>query len=172
MQILYGTGNQAKLSVMRKKLAALGIEVIGLNDVKAQGKRIPEVMENGSTPLENARLKAMAYVNGKYLSDLEMEDYYTGLAKKYGNLVAEYRNGICFVMDKEHIYESMEQTMYSEKFIITDSPHSEVRKEGFPLDSISIDMKTGKYYYDLADDTLEQLAVEEGFLEFFQKQRR
>lgn len=223
MKLLFGTGNQAKLSVMRKRLDKLGIELIGLNDLMAEGKSIPEVAENGSTPLENARLKAMAYyeafhipvfscdsglyfagscgddyiydevlkassesllhkvpdeiqpgvhvrnINGKYLSDEEMVEYYTGLAGKYGNLVAEYRNAICFVMDKEHIYESMDPSLYSEKFVITDKPYSAIRKKGFPLDSISIDMKTGKYYYDLTDGELEQFAVKDGFLRFLEK---
>lgn len=201
MKLLFGTGNQAKLSAMRNRLDKLGIELTGLNDLKTEGKEIPIVTENGITPLENARLKAFAYyeafqmpvfscdsgmyfenvpdeiqpgvhvrnLNGKCLSDEEMVTYYTGLAKKYGNLMAEYRNAICFVMDKEHIYESFEPDLYSEKFIITDKPHSAIRKKGFPLDSISIDMKTGKYYYNLADEELEQFAVEDGVLKFFER---
>lgn len=108
-------------------------------------------------------------VNGKCLSDDEMIEYYSGLARKYGNLVAGYRNAICFVMDENHIYDAMEPSMESEKFILTDKPHSTIRKTGFPLDSLSIDIKTGKYYYDLPEDTLEQVAVEDGFLEFFRK---
>lgn len=35
------------------------------------------------------------------------------------------------------------------------------------MDSISLDIKTNKYYYDLPEDKLEQVAVEDGFLEFF-----
>ena len=102
--------------------------------------------ETGSTPLENARIKALAYyrafdmpvfscdsglyfdnvpdelqpgvhvrnVNGKCLSDDEMVEYYSGLAKKYGNLTARYRNAICFVQDEEHIYESMAPSMASD----------------------------------------------------------
>lgn len=199
MKLLYGTGNLAKLLAMRNRLERLGIELIGLNDLRAEGKNIPEVIEDGNTPLENARLKAMAYyeafqipvfscdsglyfdnvpdevqpgvhvrnVNGKSLSDDEMIDYYSGLVKIYGNLVARYRNAICFIMDDAHIYEAMESSMESEKFILTDKPHSTIRKEGFPLDSISLDIKTNKYYYDLLEDKLEQLAVEDGFLEFF-----
>ncbi len=199
MKLLYGTGNKAKLSVMKNRLEKIGIELIGLNDLRAEGKIVPEVIEDGNTPLENARLKAMAYyevfqipvfscdsglyfdnvpdevqpgvhvrnVNGKCLSDDEMIDYYSGLVKVYGNLVARYRNAICFVMDDAHIYEAMEPTMESEKFILTDKPHSTIRKEGFPLDSISLDIKTNKYYYDLPEDTLEKVAVEDGFLEFF-----
>lgn len=199
MKLLYGTGNLAKLSAMRNRLEQLDIELIGLNDLRVEGKNVPEVKEDGNTPLENARRKAMAYyeafqipvfscdsglyfdnvpdevqpgvhvrnVNGKCLSDDEMIDYYSGLVKAYGNLVARYRNAICFVMDNTHIYEAMEPSMESEKFILTDKPHSTIRKEGFPLDSISLDIKTNKYYYDLPEDRLEQVAVEDGFLQFF-----
>ena len=201
MELLFGTGNQAKLSVMKNRLKKIGIELIGLNDLRAEGKSIPEVTENGNTPLENAKLKAMVYykafqmpvfscdsglyfdnvpdevqpgvhvrnINGKCLSDEEMVEYYAGLVRQYGNLIARYRNAICFVMDENHIYESMDPSMASEKFILTDKPHSAIRKKGFPLDSMSIDVKTNKYYYDLAADELEQFAVEDGFLLFFQK---
>lgn len=201
MQILFGTGNQAKLSAMKSRLVKIGIELIGLNELRAEGKSILEVLENGNTPLENAKLKALAYyeafripvfscdsglyfdhvpdevqpgvhvrnVNGKCLSDEEMMEYYAGLVRKYGNLVAQYRNAICFVMDEKHIYEAMEPSMYSEKFILTDKPHSKIREKGFPLDSMSIDMKTNRYYYDLAEDELAQFDVEDGFLQFFQK---
>ena len=201
MELLFGTGNLAKLSAMRHKLEKLDIELIGLNDLKEKGFIIPIVQEDGKTPLENARKKATVYyntfhmpvfscdsglyfenvpdkmqpgvhvrtVNGNYLSDAQMIEYYSGLAKHYGNLVARYKNAICLVMDKEHIYEAMEPSMESETFIITDTPHSIVREKGFPLDSLSIDIKTNKYYYDLPEDRLEQVAVEDGFLTFFEK---
>lgn len=179
----------------------MDIELIGLDDLRAEGKTIPQVVEDGKAPLENARLKATAYyeafhipvfscdsglyfdnvseaiqpgmhvrnVNGKCLTDDEMIDYYSGLVKIYGNLVARYRNAICFVQDDTHIYEAMEPSMESEKFILTDRPHSIVRKKGFPLDSISLDIKTNKYYYDLPTNRLEQVAVEDGFLDFFKR---
>lgn len=200
MKILYGTGNPAKLSSMKHRLEKLDIELIGLNDMRENGIEIPDVPENGNTPLENARQKAVTYyeafhmpvfscdsglyfdnvpdevqpgvhvrnVNGKCLSDEEMMEYYGGLVKKYGKLTAGYKNAICLVMDEEHIYEAMEPSMESEKFILTDIPHSTIRQKGFPLDSMSIDIKTGKYYYDLPADKLEQVAVEDGFLTFFQ----
>lgn len=201
MKLLFGTGNQAKLSVMRIRLERIGIELIGLNDLRAAGKVIPEVVENGISPLENARLKAIAYyeafqmpvfscdsglyfenvpdeiqpgvhvrnVAGKCLSDDDMIEYYGNLVKKYGNLIAQYKNAICFVLDEEHVYEAMEPSMFSEKFILTDKPHSKIRKKGFPLDSISIDIKTNRYYYDLTENELEQFAVEDGVLNFFEK---
>ena len=201
MKLLYGTSNLAKLDAMNNRLGQLGIELIGLNDLKVKGYTIPKVLENGDTPLENARLKALAYyeafgmpvfscdsglyfdnvpdevqpgvhvrnVKGKCLSDEEMIEYYSGLVKKYGNLVARYKNAICYVMDEEHIYEAMELSMESEKFILTDKPHSTIRKKGFPLDSISLDIKTNKYYYDLPEVKLEQVADEDGFLMFFKR---
>lgn len=201
MKLLYGTGNPAKLSAMKGRLESLDIQLISLNDLRAEGKTIPEVPENGNTPLENARQKAVAYyeafkmpvfscdsglyfdnvpdeiqpgvhvrnVNGKCLSDEEMMEYYAGLVKQYGNLTARYKNAICFVMNETNIYEAMEPSMESEKFILTDVPHSTVRKKGFPLDSMSIDIRTNQYYYDLPEEKLEQVAVEDGFLMFFQK---
>ncbi|MBO5228777.1 MAG: hypothetical protein J6B39_07275 [Lachnospiraceae bacterium] len=199
MKILYGTGNPAKLSSMRSRLAGLDIEIIGLKDINMP---IPEIEEDGNTPLENARKKALGYyeafgmpvfscdsglyidgipdeeqpgvhvrtINGRSLTDDEMITYYTGLAKKYGDLTVRYRNAICFVMDGEHIYEAMEDNMASEPFIITDKQHADgIRKKGFPLDSISVHIGTGKYYYDIEENELEKVAVEDGFLEFFKK---
>lgn len=197
MKLLYGTGNPAKLVAMQHRLEHLNLEIIGLKDLKAA---IPQVEEDGNTPLENAEKKALAYykafgmpvfscdsglyidnipeaeqpgvhvrtVGGRTLSDDEMIDHYAGLAKKYGDLTARYRNAICLVLDEQHIYKAMEESMASEPFIITSIPHI-TRKQGFPLDSLSIDIKSGKYYYDLDETELDQVAVEDGFLEFFEK---
>ena len=197
MQLLYATGNPAKFSAMERRLKTLGVELIGLKDLDCE---IPNVPEDGKTPLENARQKAVTYynafhipvfscdsglyfenipddiqpgvhvrtINGKYLSDEEMMSYYSNLARQYGNLTGRYKNAICFVMDDEHIYEAMDPSMESERFIMVEKPHP-VRKKGFPLDSLSINIKSGKYYYDLENDELDQLIVEDGFLEFFRK---
>ncbi len=197
IKLLYGTGNPAKLNAMKKRLSGLGITLVGLKDL---GCEIPEVVEDGKTPLENARKKAVAYfeafripvfscdsglyidgvpeneqpgvhvrrVNGKVLSDEQMIVHYSSLAKKYGNPTARYRNAICFVEDEKHIYEAMEPSMGSSAFILTSKPYP-VMKKGFPLDSLSVDIKTGKYYYELTGNELDRLAVEDGFAEFFRK---
>lgn len=94
--------------------------------------------------------------------------HYASLVIQYGKLTARYRNAICLVMDKDHIYESMDLSVASKPFILTDTPHSSIRKEGFPLDSLSLDLKTGKYYYDLTEEKMEQFAVEDGVLLFFE----
>lgn len=196
MKLLYGTGNPAKLEAMQRRLSGLGFELAGLADMEGE---IPEVEEDGLTPLENAGKKARAYyeafrmpvfscdsglyfegvpekdqpgvhvrtVNGRYLTDEEMLAHYTGLAKKYGNLKARYRNAVCLVLDEEHIYESMDESLASEYFLLTAVPYSEIRHKGFPLDPLSVDITTGKYFYEMSDERTDQLAVEDGFLQFF-----
>lgn len=42
MKLLYGTGNPAKLSVMRKRLKELGIELIGLHDLDNEIPSVPD----------------------------------------------------------------------------------------------------------------------------------
>lgn len=195
MKLLYGTGNPAKLESMRQRLAGLHFEILGLKDMDREAPHVPE---NGSTPLENARQKALAYYNffgipvfscdtglyfegvpeeiqpgvhvrtvkGRYLTDQEMLDYYRSLAKKYGGLKAQYRNAICLVWDASHIYESMDESL-SRHFLLTAEPHSKIRHRGFPLDSLSVDLKTGKYFYDLEKEQLSQTEVPDGFLPFF-----
>ena len=199
-RILYGTGNPAKLEAMQRRLKPLEIEVIGLKEIRQQGYEIPDIAEDGQTPLENAVKKALGYysafgmpvfscdsglyidnipknkqpgvhvrtINGRYLNDDEMLAHYSALAAQYGDLTARYHNAICLVLDEEHVYKAMEESMASKSFIITSKPHS-IRKPGFPLDSLSIDIKTGKYYYDLAAEELDVVAVEDGFLEFFKR---
>ena len=107
-------------------------------------------------------------INGRQLEDEEMLIHYGKLAETYGNLVARYKNAICLVIDETHIYEAMESSMESRKFLITSKPHSIVKK-GFPLDSLSLDIKTEQYWYDMEDNKLDEIAVEDGFLEFFEK---
>ena len=197
MRLLYATKNPAKIEAMRRRIAALGIELYGLDEMDVE---LPQIPETGKSPLENARQKAKAYfeilkvplfscesglyfdnvpeeiqpgvnvrrVNNKRLDDREMQEYYIGLARKYGDLTARYKNAICLVLDANRIYAAMDKSMESEPFLMTSKPHPK-SNPGFPLDSISVDIRTGRYYYDLQDDRLDTVAVEYGFLTFFEK---
>ncbi len=206
MKVVYGTGNQAKLAFMKRSLVSLPIELIGLKEAaKEQGILLPEVEEDGDSPLANARKKAKAYyeclkrpvfscdsglylwsvktgeklpeelqpgihVRGrdkKRLSDEELIAHYTGLVKKYGLLRARYHNAICFVTDEENAYESMDDSLNGDFFLITDTPHAK-RIPGFPLDSISLEIKSGKYYYDLEGNSQDDMAAFDGFRQFFE----
>lgn len=199
MKLLYGTGNRAKLEAMQNRLAEINLEIVGLMDMDPPPPRVPE---DGSTPLENARQKALAYyeiygrpvfscdtglyfegvpqelqpgvhvrtVGGKYLTDEEMQAYYGGMAEKYGSLRAYYKNAICLVLDDGRIYERMDESISSTPFLITSVPHPlGIRHKGFPLDCLSKDIKTGRYFYDMEDEKPERSAVQDGFLEFFRE---
>jgi len=197
MRLVYGTNNSAKLSVMRSKLAGLNIELVGLGEtgkeipiVEEKGKtpienarqkacayfkvlKEPVFSCDTGLYLNNVPEKIqpgvhVRNINGRCLDDDEMITYYSGLAKEYGDLTAQYRNAICLVLDEDHIYGAMEESMASEPFIITSKPHSE-RKAGFPIDSISVDIKTGKYYFDLDEDEQSAFEVEDGFFKFIKK---
>ncbi len=206
MKVVYGTGNQAKLLFMKRSLEGLPVELVGLKEAaRKQGILIPEVKEDGDSPLANARKKAKTYysclkkpvfscdsglylwsaetgeklpeelqpgihVRGrgeKRLSDEELIAHYTGLVKKYGLILARYQNAICFVTDEENTYESMDDSLNGDFFLLTDTPHTK-RIPGFPLDSISLEIKSGKYYYDLEGNSQDEVAALDGFRHFFE----
>jgi len=195
MKILYGTTNNGKLQAMKIAVKELNIELISLNDVDSN---LPNINENGTTPLENAEIKARAYyeafhmpvfscdsglyfdeveeeeqpgihvrrINGKELSDDEMIEYYSSLAKRYGGkITGRYRNAIYFILDENHHYSSMDMSIATEPFILTAEPHAK-RVEGFPLDSLSVDIGSGKYYYDLEVKDVST-SVDDGVRKFF-----
>lgn len=197
MKILYGTTNKAKLQAMRHAVEMLGIDVIGLNNIK--GER-PTIKECGKTPLENAEQKAKAYyqafripvfscdsglyfdelkeeeqpgvyvrrINGKELSDDEMIAYYSSLARRYGGqITGQYRNAICFVWDENHCFSSMDPSIATEPFLLSAVPHPK-RVRGFPLDSLSIDLARGQYYYNLGFKDVSS-SVDAGVRVFFQE---
>jgi len=195
MKLLYATKNPAKIEAMRRRIAVLGIEIYGMDALDTELPQVPETgkspLENAvqkakayfeilkvplfscdsglyfdNVPDEIQPGVNVRRVNGTRLSDAQMQAYYMGLAKKYGDLTARYKNAVCLVFDEHHIYSAMEKNMESEPFLLTSKPHPR-NNPGFPLDSISIDIKTGKYYYDLQGGRLDEVAVEDGFLEFF-----
>ncbi len=206
IQIIYGTGNPAKLLAMKRWLSPLPVSLIGLREAESQfGKKAPTVEETGNNPLENARLKARAYYDcfkkpvfscdsGLYLwnyetgqmlpdelqpgicvrrrgehryTDEELLTYYTGLVKQYGLLMGRYQNAISMVVSEEQYFESEDESLWGEAFLLTDVPHRK-RISGFPLDSISLEMKSGNYYYDLKGELQDKIAARCGFQKFFE----
>lgn len=196
MKLLYGTGNTAKLGAMQRWLAGLDLEIVGLDAMIGNLPQVTETgntpLDNArqkalayydafglpvfscdsglyfeGVPEDVQPGVHVRTVNGKYLTDNEMLLYYSNLAKKYGPLKARYQNAICLVLDAEHIFESTNSSLEGASFLITAVPHSRVLHEGFPLDSLSIDLKTGKYFYELEERIRDEVAVGDGFAEFF-----
>lgn len=195
MKILYGTTNKAKIDVMKKAVKGLGIELISLNDLECELPAIEENGKNplenakikAETYYEMFHMPVFSCdsglyfdeledeeqpgvyvrrVNGKELNDEEMIEYYSSLAKRHGGtLKGRYRNGIYFIVNEKTIYSSMDLSLATEPFLLAEKPHKK-RVEGFPLDSLSKDIATGEYYYDLKEKDLTS-GMEEGFRQFF-----
>ena len=198
MKILYGTTNKAKIQVMKNAIESLDIELIGLGDMASElpsiiengktplenaeikakayyeafhipvfscdsGLYFDELQEDEQPGLHVRR------VNGKELTDDEMIEYYGSLAERHnGKITGRYRNAIYFILDENNHYSSMDMSIATEPFILVQKPHSKQRVEGFPLDSLSIDIATGKYYYDL-DVKEVSTSVEDGLRKFFEE---
>lgn len=195
MKILYGTTNKGKLQAMEKAVKQLGIELIGLNDLDSELPSINECGESPLENAEiKARAYYEAFhmpvfscdsglyfdeiteeeqpgihvrrVNGKELNDDEMIQHYAVLSRKYGGkITGRYRNAIYFILDEKHHYSSMDMSIATEPFILVTEPHSK-RVEGFPLDSLSIDIASGEYYYDIEVKDVST-SVDDGVREFF-----
>lgn len=198
MRLLYGTGNAAKVEYMRKVLRGLDIEIIGLKEAEIDVPGVEEngsdPLENACVksvayyraagvpvfscdsglyieglpealqPGVNVRT-----VNGRRLTDDEMIEHYSSLVQTLGGQAAAYyQNAICLVLDGDRVYKYAGDDIASERFMLTSRPHAK-RNAGFPLDSLSLEIKTGMYYFDLNEyghiDT--DHSEEEGFREFF-----
>ncbi len=197
MKILYGTTNQGKLLAMKKSVEGLDIELIGLKDLDSELPAVNETgktpLENAEI---KARAYFEAFhlpvfscdsglyfdeltdeeqpgihvrrVNGKELTDEEMIAHYASLAEKHGGrITGRYRNAIYFILDENHHYLSMDMSIATEPFILVTKPH-EKRVPGFPLDSLSIDIATQKYYYDLEVKDVST-SVDDGVRAFFRE---
>ena len=195
LKILYGTTNKGKLQAMEKSVRQLDIEIIGLNDLNCKLPLIEECgrtpLENAEIKarayFEEFHIPVFSCdsglyfdeltdeeqpgihvrrVNGKELNDDEMIQYYSTLAGKYGGkITGRYRNAIYFILDENHHYLSMDMSIATEPFVLVTKPHVK-RVEGFPLDSLSIDIETGKYYYDIEVKDVST-SVDDGVRKFF-----
>jgi 8-oxo-dGTP diphosphatase len=198
MELVYGTYNPAKYSSMKKMIKNLDIDLIRLSSLKENLTESSECGNNPLSNAEEKainyykQLKRPIFscdsglyfkevedleqpgvkirrVNGKRLDDTEMINYYMGMARKYGGkLVAYYKNAICLVIDENNIIRYDGEDLNSEEFYLIDKPHGIIR-EGFPLDSISVHIRSGKYYYDMGDYYEDEIGVTKGVNNFFKR---
>lgn len=186
-ELLFATGNIAKVNRFKDKLNSNNINLISLKDIDIK----LDVIEDGKTAIENALIKARAYSNklnmpviamddtlyfdnvptsiqpgltvrrvkGKVLTDEEMINYYSSLAKKYGidgKITARWIYGMALINNnKEYTY-----TWSKEDFYITDKS-SDIINPGYPLNSISINKKLNKYFTEINSDDKKELYNDE-----------
>ena len=197
MKLLYGTTNNGKLQAMKNALNAFDIELIGLNDLEGELPRIKEdgatPLENAEIKAK-AYFEAfhipvfscdsglyfeelseeeqpgiqVRRIGGKELTDEEMIEHYAALAERHGGkITGRYRNAIYFILEEERHFSSMDMSIATEPFVLVTKPHAK-RVKGFPLDSLSVDIATGKYYYDLEVKDVST-SVDDGVREFFKE---
>jgi len=195
-EILFATGNAAKVARFKEKLVDKGILLKSLNDL---GINL-DVEENGKTAIENATIKAKAYyeatkmttmamddtmfidgipddkqpgvfvrrVNGKRLNDEEMIDYYTNLVKIYGK---DGKLNTKWILGLVIITDGKisKYTDVTSEYYLVDTPAKDMR-EGYPLSSILVNKKTNKYdIYLTEEDKKIGQADDKGFIEFIEK---
>ncbi|PKM63250.1 MAG: hypothetical protein CVU97_01105 [Firmicutes bacterium HGW-Firmicutes-21] len=196
MTLLYGTGNQAKVEHMNSMLENTDIKIIGLDDLNTVVPKVDETgndpLENAyikamayynsfKVPvfscdsglyiegLEDSLQPGVHVRNigGNYLNDDGMITYYSSLAQNMGGqCFAQYKNAICLIFNESLIFKHMGDDISGNRFIITAKPHPK-RRVGFPLDSLTVHIESGKYYYDMEENRSSVMA--EGFRNFFAK---
>ncbi len=181
IKLLYATNNNSKVYNMKRRLANQPIEIIQLKEL---GIKI-NVNEDGKSAVENAIKKAQAYyertkiptiagdsslfidgipndsqpglfvrrVNGKVLSDDEMIEYYTKLIESIGGeSTGYYVTGLALITD-----HGLFTTEISEDKFILSSTTSNNNHRGNPLDVMTIDPVSQKFYTDMTDDDFKNL---------------
>lgn len=178
--LVMGTTNPAKIAQVAAVLAPLGIQVQG-----ADKSKLPLVEEDGITAEENARKKAVAYAavlklpvlsmdNALYLdglsdtqqpgihvrridgvtasSDEELLRHYQDLIASLGQRIGGYWEfALCVAHPDGRVWE----TTVRQQRIFTSEP-SLSRIEGYPLESIQIDPKSGKYVAEMSREEQAQ----------------
>ena len=98
-------------------------------------------------------------VNGKRLSDEEMIEYYSNLAKEYGKdgkITCRWVYGMAIVFNgKENTY-----TWSKDDFYLVDKPTNKI-DPGYPLNTISINKKFNKYFTDITEEDKKSFQEDE-----------
>lgn len=177
-KILIGTTNPSKVNRFKDLLKDYPIQFITLRDlpiqeepqesgktalenaqIKAQfyGQYFDHVIAADSglyffdLPFDDPRQPGLYIrrVNGRSLNDAEMLEYYTSLIHSLGGRVrATYSDAIAVYNQGEmYSFEADQDYIKTRSFDMVDVPHK-LTHPGWPLDSISINRKTGRYFVE------------------------
>lgn len=110
-------------------------------------------------------------VNDKYLDDEEMRTHYGELARRYGGrITGRWITAMTLIAGDGTAHTIMNENTASDPFWLDVSVMRPIEEPGFPMDSFSVDVKTGKHYYDIdwAAETMKN--VDDAFAGFVRKQ--
>ena len=186
-KVLFATGNESKIKRFKSKLEKNNIEIISIKDIdksvdiNENGKNAIEnalikarayasicdypvfAMDDNlyidGIPDEKQPGMYVRRVNGKRLNDDEMIEYYSDLARKYGDngkITCRWVYGMAVINNgKESTY-----TWSKEDFYIVDKPSNKINP-GYPLDTISINKELNKYITDITDEDRKKIKKDE-----------
>jgi 8-oxo-dGTP diphosphatase len=174
-RVLLGTTNQAKTNIVQAAMQSLALEILSLSDLNID----LEVIEDGESPEENAEKKARAYFaearlptlaidgalhlkkfppdkqpgvlvrriygDSRKATDEELLDYYVReLEKVGGESPGIWRAGFVLMTAPDRIFKQS----FLLKVRFTAKKKGRVQS-GSPLDVVTIDPITGKYYSEM-----------------------
>lgn len=194
--LLYGTRNPAKLAVMKRRLFGLDLVLVGLmelgrripeaeetGDSPLENAKIKAKTYRDATGMLTLATDSALYIEGlsapeqpaaharrmqgTRMDDEAMTQYYAALLRTLGGkAVARYRNALCIAFPDGRLYTRFDDSVASEPFYLVDTPH-ERRTPGFPLDALSVEIASGRYYNDLQEANSDSdLAQEGGYCRF------
>lgn len=186
-KVLFATENESKGGRFKNALLKNNIEIITINDIDKKQDIIEngkDAIENAlikarayakvcdipvfamddnlyidNLPKEKQPGMYVRRVNGKRLTDDEMIEYYSNLAKVYGEkgrLTCRWVYGIA-VISNSHEYT---YTWSKDDFYIVDKPSNKIN-QGYPLNTISINKKLNKYFTDITEDDKKKIKEDE-----------
>lgn len=182
MKVLIATHNKSKFKLYKGILENKDINIISLNDLdinceveengitaienaiikaKAYGdlSNLTTICIDDSLNIDNIPENInpgvnVRRVNNKTLNDSEMIEYYSNLAKKYGDnnsLSGRFIKGIAiYHNNKINSYE------FKREIVLTDKISGEIN-EGYPLNSIIIDSTTNKHISEHTEEDKEKI---------------
>ncbi|MDE7390729.1 MAG: hypothetical protein K2M82_07305 [Lachnospiraceae bacterium] len=189
MRVLIGTTNPSKVGRFKEILRGYDIEFLTLSDlnisdeplengrtpkenavIKAEfyGKYFDAVICNDSglyfdsLPLDDERQPGLHIRSpkGKRLDDEEMIEYYSDLVNSLGGRVLAYYLDGMAVFNNGCVTSFMgsREDVRVGSFYLIDKP-SDKRHVGWPLDSISVNRDSGKYFVDLSQNETAQSQI-------------
>ena len=182
-KLFYATGNESKIRNMQYRLKGYDVQLVTPKEIGVY----VEVEETGTTPTDNARLKAMAYYarvglptlaadSGLYIDGIP-EAQQPGLnvrrvmgktlsdeeiIEHYRSLAAEYGGSLRarYITGLVLLFEGREYTaeLPDDDILFSSVPNENRRHRGNLMDVITICPANGKYYNDCSLEELAALA--------------
>lgn len=176
--LIIGTKNPAKIGQIRDALSPLNITISGL----PSDRTLPDIKEDGKTPQENAKKKAIAYALALNMPVLSMDNalYIEGLEpdKQPGVNVRRIQGATDRPTDEELLHYFQElftklgnkvqghwefaiclaypNRQTKEKTIVSTRAFTSIASthmiSGYPLESLSIDPDTNKYISEMSEE--------------------